>query len=230
MQLRRAAIDALDRITDIYGTKSYSQEGEDMILRRLFEGKSNGFYVDVGAHHPRRFSNTFYFYRRGWRGINIEPNPDAMAAFRSARSRDTNLQLGIGETEGVLTYYCFEEPALNTFDSSVAHKRQTEHDRPLAKTQEIPVRRLSAVLEAHVPTEQTIDFLSIDVEGFDLSVLRSNDWKRFRPHCVLVESLDKTLEEIVTGDVCVFMKERGYVVFAKTFNTLFFRTTQQAMR
>ena len=65
---------------DLYAIKCYSQEGEDMILRRIFEEK-NGFYVDVGAHHPRRFSNTYYFYKQGWTGISIEPNPQAAKAF-----------------------------------------------------------------------------------------------------------------------------------------------------
>jgi hypothetical protein len=66
---------------DGYATKSYSQEGEDMILNRIFEGKCQGFYVDIGAHHPRRFSNTYFFYKHGWTGINVEPNPDVVRIF-----------------------------------------------------------------------------------------------------------------------------------------------------
>ena len=57
---------------------SFSQEGEDLVLARIFEGKKNGFYVDIGAHHPTRFSNTHYFYRRGWSGINIDAMPGSM--------------------------------------------------------------------------------------------------------------------------------------------------------
>ena len=64
-----------DRHIAGFSVRSYSQEGEDMILRRIFGDKRLGFYVDVGAHDPRRFSNTYYFYKRGWRGINIEPRP-----------------------------------------------------------------------------------------------------------------------------------------------------------
>jgi len=66
---------------DGYALKSYSQEGEDMILRRLFEKQNTGFYVDVGAHHPKRFSNTFFFYKKGWRGINIDAMPNSMSLF-----------------------------------------------------------------------------------------------------------------------------------------------------
>ena len=51
---------------------SFSQEGEDLLIDRMFDGQSVGFYVDVGAHHPTRFSNTYLLYLRGWRGINID--------------------------------------------------------------------------------------------------------------------------------------------------------------
>ncbi len=71
---------------------SYSQEGEDLILQRFFETKENGFYIDVGAHNPTRFSNTFIFYLKGWRGINIEPTPGSKTAFDSVRPKDLNIE------------------------------------------------------------------------------------------------------------------------------------------
>src|SRR5882762_9035683 len=108
LRLRTALHRLRTRLFDIYATKSYSQEGEDMILQRIFAGKERGFYVDVGAHHPRRFSNTYFFYRKGWSGINIEPSPEAVRAFQSDRKRDTNLQCGISDRAGNLTYYSFD--------------------------------------------------------------------------------------------------------------------------
>jgi len=72
-------------VLDKYALKSYSQEGEDMILRRIFEDNETGFYVDVGAHHPARFSNTNYFYKRGWRGLNIDAMPGSMSKFKKYR-------------------------------------------------------------------------------------------------------------------------------------------------
>ena len=98
--LRGALVRMRARLLDIHAQKSYSQEGEDMVLERIFAGKKGGFYVDVGAHHPRRFSNTYFFYRKGWKGINIEPNPEAIHAFQSDRKRDTNLQCGISDRPG----------------------------------------------------------------------------------------------------------------------------------
>src|SRR5690348_16491596 len=115
----RRAVESLDPFVCL----SYSQDGEDVVLRRLLEGRKNGFYVDVGAHHPRRFSNTFYFYRRGWRGINIDANPDAIKLFRRERASDINLCVGIGELTGNLSFHFFNEPALNTFDAALAAER-----------------------------------------------------------------------------------------------------------
>src|SRR4051794_10306733 len=71
---------------------SYSQEGEDMVLRRVFNNKRGGFFVDVGAHHPRMYSNTYYFYLRDWRGINIDAMPGGMAAFDRMRPGDINVE------------------------------------------------------------------------------------------------------------------------------------------
>src|ERR1700676_3422099 len=105
---------------DQFSCLSYSHEGEDMVLRRIFHTQTSGFYVDVGAHHPYRFSNTCYFYRRGWRGINIDPNPDAIMAFRRDRPSDVNVCVGVSDIAGVLSFPLFNEPALNTFDSTLA--------------------------------------------------------------------------------------------------------------
>lgn len=208
---------------DDYGIKSYSQEGEDMILNRIFNGKSNGFYVDIGAHHPKRFSNTNFFYQRGWSGINVEPNPDVLRIFNIERHRDINLQCGISTSVGKLKYFCFDDPALNTFDEVTAQSRIEETSYRLVKIQEIPVYQLKDILIENLPSEKTIDFLSIDVEGFDLFVLKSNDWDLFRPSYVLVEVLNATLEQAINSEIANFMKDQRYSTFARTYNTLIFR-------
>ena len=74
-----------------------------------------------------------------------------------------------------------------------------------------------------MPPAGAVDFLTVDAEGMDLQVLKSNDWKRFRPRCVLVESLGVSLEDVLHGEIFLFMKDQGYELFAKTFNTLVFR-------
>jgi FkbM family methyltransferase len=200
----------------------YSQEGEDLILQRIFHDIPNGYYVDVGAHHPWRFSNTYLFYRRGWTGINIEPNPSVQPWFAAHRPRDINLQCAISDVDGILTYHLFDEPALNTFDAAVAQGHVETTSYKLVGKRQVAVKRLDKVLSETLPQGQRIDFLSVDVEGLDLAVLRSNDWRRFRPRIVLAEALGSSLDEVANGDVARFMAGEGYRLFAKTYNTLFF--------
>ncbi len=179
--------------------------------------------MDVGAHHPRRLSNTYFFYKRGWSGINIEPNPTLIRVFNSERNRDINLQCGVAEREGVLRYYVFDEPALNTFDSGlVKHRLENTPYKDVGET-DVAVERLDVILASNLPSGVQIDFLSVDVEGLDLSVLKSNNWQLFRPAYVLTEVLAANLEEASLNPVCLFMQAHGYCLFAKTYNTFIFK-------
>jgi FkbM family methyltransferase len=210
-------------VRDPYAARSYAQEGEDLVLHRFFEDRRSGFFVDVGAHHPRRFSNTYLFYRAGWRGINVEPNPDMTPLFARERPRDITLELGVSDIPGVLTYYRFNDAALNTFDPELARERDGLRGYRIVGTAEVRVGRLDEILAQHVPAGTGIDFLSVDVEGHDVQVLRSNDWERFRPGVVLAEALGTSLGEATSSPVHALMERQGYELFAKTVNTLFFR-------
>ncbi|MGK7874690.1 MAG: FkbM family methyltransferase [Xenococcaceae cyanobacterium] len=204
--------------------KSYSQEGEDMLLSRIFEKQETGFYVDVGAHHPTRFSNTYYFYRLGWRGINIDAMPGSMELFDKLRPNDINLEFAISDDNQILTYYEFNEPALNGFCEKISKERDGLIGvYRIVSRKEIQTEKLSNILDKYLPQEQTIDFLTIDVEGLDLKVLKSNDWQKYRPIMVLVEDLKRlSLDEIYKSKIASFMREQDYILYAKSVNTLFF--------
>ena len=137
----------------------FSQEGEDILLSRIFGDQTRGFYVDVGAHHPKRFSNTCYFYNRGWQGINIDALPGSMKVFQKFRPRDTNLEIAISEKEQNLTYYMFNEPALNGFSKSISEGRQNEQYH-IERTITIPAFPLSKILDTYLPSGQKINCLS----------------------------------------------------------------------
>lgn len=222
-KVKSALFSLRERLFDPHSIKSYSQEGEDVILRRIFDTRAPGFYVDVGAHHPHRFSNTNYFYQCGWQGINVEPNPDAVRAFKAFRRRDINVQCGISDAEGRMTYYKFNDPALNTFDEALMEDRLRNTPYKLVGQIEVPVRRLDGLFDEVLPPGQAIAFMSIDVEGLDLRVLRSNDWSKYRPRIVLAEAIATTLENIERNDVAGYMRSQGYQVFGKTLNTWIFK-------
>jgi len=209
-------------IFDAYAIKSYSQEGEDMILRRLFEKQKKGFYVDVGAHHPKRFSNTYYFYKKGWSGINIDAMPGSMGPFRKIRRRDINLEAGISIQKKELFYYIFNDPALNGFSKELSEKEYTSSKYYIIEKKKILLRPLSEILDEYLPNKKDIDFLSVDVEGMDYEVLQSNNWRKYKPKAVLVEMLNSDIEKIDEDPIYIFMRENGYKLFAKSVNTAIF--------
>jgi FkbM family methyltransferase len=212
-----------NKSSDSYAIKSYSQEGEDMILRRIFEKQRKGFYIDIGAHHPRRFSNTHYFYKQGWNGMNIEPNPEVKRLFDKVRKRDINLQLGVAEKRGRMTYYVFNDPGLNSFSQPTAQEIEARGNYRIIKKLKIEVLPLSEILNEHIPEISIIDFLNIDVEGLDYQVLKSNNWEKYRPKVVLVEERKFDLENTNNSIVIQFLRKKGYNLFAKTVNTLIFK-------
>jgi FkbM family methyltransferase len=203
--------------------RSYSQQGEDIILRWLFDGVEKGFYVDVGAHHPVLYSNTYFFYRLGWQGINIDATPGSMDLFRSIRPRDTNLEFAISNAKKELTLYIFEQGALNTFSEELATARAKERPNSLVCCKRVVTRSLAEVLREHCPGGCPIEFLNVDVEGFDLDVLESNDWGRFAPRAVLCEDLlVQDMDLVAHSAVGSFLRARGYTLLSKCINTLIF--------
>lgn len=213
---------------DQWFNRSWSQEGEDLILRRIFESKFDGFYIDVGAHHPKRFSNTYLFYELGWRGLNIDAMPGSMVSFNKDRPRDTNIEVGIGLDECLLDYYIFNEPALNGFSKELSDERHDPNSAyQIKEVIKVNVLPLSVVLDRYLPIGQKIDFMSIDVEGLDFEVLKSNDWKKHRPTIVLAEILSSSLHEIEETKIGQLMTDAGYFVYAKSVNTVFFRAEDQ---
>ena len=204
-------------------SESYSQEGEDLIVGRLFDRVQKGFFVDVGAHHPFRFSNTWLLYRRGWRGINIDATPGAMEGFRHWRPEDVNIECLVSTDPRPRPYYLHDEPALNTMSEDLVRRRAVESPQyRMRETIMLDAKPLSAILEKHVPDGQNIDFLNVDVEGHDLDVLQSNDWTKFRPQVIAAEMLATSLADVETNHVYQFLTQRGYRLFAKMVNSAIF--------
>lgn len=122
-----------------------------------------------------------------------------------------------------MTYFQMSDSALNTFDESLAHERERLTSYRIVGSSSVRVERLDAVLQKHVRMPAIIDFMNVDAEGHDLSVLRSNDWNRFRPRLVLTEAIGgMSIEEILSCDVHEYLSTHDYRLVAKTKNTLFY--------
>jgi FkbM family methyltransferase len=211
--------------------RSFSQFGEDAVLQALIPTFMNGpgFYVDVGAFAPKTFSNTHSLYKQGWRGINIDPTPGAMRAFRLMRRRDINLEIAISDTPDTITFYQLgRRTVLNTVSREVAEAREKELDRA-STVLLVRAQTLASVLDEHAQCQ--IDLLSVDTEGHDLVVLKSNDWTRHRPTLVLVEDHSvgekaqamSGWEALGASPVTAFLTERRYALCAWAPPTVFFR-------
>lgn len=207
-----------------YSIKSYSQEGEDMILKRYYENYKNGFYVDIGAHHPNRFSNTKLLYQNGWNGINVDAMPGSMKLFNRFRKRDINIELGISEKPGFLNYYIFNESALNGFSEDLSNYRDNQNDiYKIKEIKKINIITLEMLFDKYLPPNQIIDLLSIDVEGLDLEVLKSNNWTKYKPNLILVEILSSDIVGTLKTPITIYLMGLGYMIYFKTVNTVFFK-------
>lgn len=166
--------------------KSFSQNGEDLIIDKLLNYKRRGFYTDIGAYDPFRFSNTNRFYKKGWRGINVEPNINNYKKFVIFRPKDINLNIGIGTKKGKLTFYNFFPDTLSTFSKKDALNYGKIGFKKINEFK-VNVQRLNKIFSKYCSNKK-IDFLSVDTEGFEMEVLMSNNWKKYRPQIICIES------------------------------------------
>ncbi|MDP3552790.1 FkbM family methyltransferase [Methylocystis sp.] len=164
---------------------SYAQNFEDVMLERAFGGLAEGFYVDVGAWDPDLESVTRHFYERGWRGVNVEPNPYYFRRLQERRPRDVNLSVAVGARASQATMTLVHDTGMSSLDANVAASHA-----PLGFEQEemqVEVRTLNSIFEEQAPS--TVHFLKIDCEGSERDVIVEFDLGRFRPWIILVESV-----------------------------------------
>lgn len=198
---------------DLYGKKVYSQDGEELFLRETFEGKKQGTYVDIGANHPYRFSNTWWAYQKGWRGINVEPDIKNYKLLKALRSEDANINCGVSDKEGEMVYYEFQESALNTFC-----KEEAERLGNYISERKVSVCKMSTILEQYGISE--IDFMDIDVEGMELQVLSSINWDNVSVKYILLEQRGLNLAEVLQSEEYAFLAQQGYEAICKFDRTV----------
>lgn len=193
--------------------KSYSQTGEDLILN-FHLNKKKGVYVDVGCHDPIILNNTYLFYENGWSGINIDANPKCIEKFNIVRKRDINICALVGNSNKNEKFYIFDPETLST----MSEKRKKLYIKAGYKLKEvitIPCVSLSSLLKQKL-SNTCIDFLSVDVEGNDMNVLKSNDWKLYRPKFIIVEVIQHTPAVKNTKPFDKFFKKNNYSKFSET--------------
>lgn len=230
---KRAINKFVNRIIIPKAQLSYSQFGEDLILSQFFYrlGIKHPTYLDIGANEPKFISNTYYFYKRGSRGVLIEPNPYLFKKLKKQRKQDTILNCGLGfSEEAKADFYMFPDYAngLSTFSKKEADHWQNVGMKgtgkiPLEKIIQMPLVPINQIFEKYF-SKAAPNFISLDVEGLDLEILKSIDFDRYKPDLICVETLkyDEKQETYKDNDIINFMLSKNYLVYADTrVNTIF---------
>ena len=205
--------------------KSYSNNHVDLIALELFKHKKKGLYIDVGCNHPFNGNNTYKLYQKGWEGINIDLDFSSIDSFNFHRPKDHNVQIGVSDKNGTQKmYYHHERSAINTLEETRGHRAK--------EVKEIEISKLDNIIENSKYHNKEIDFISIDVEGYELNVLKGFNFKKYKPKALTIEYIDPTmlkeefyhqsLDNILSSDVYKLMKDNGYHLVQWLHSDLFF--------
>jgi FkbM family methyltransferase len=204
---------------------SYAQCGEDLIVQFIFEALRlpKPTYLDLGAHHPRHMSNTFLFYTQGARGVCVEPDPTLYAHLKRVRPHDMCLNVGVGASSvGHANFYIMTSKALNTFSWQEAERYQRYGNQKIEQVIQVPVLSVNEIINQYCKAAP--QFISVDVEGLDLEIVKSLNFDTFRPAVLCVETLTYTEDrtERKLTEIADVVCDRGYFLYADTYiNSIF---------
>ena len=181
-------IDILKKILYLFIIKqSYSQDHEDLFLINYFKNKKEGFYLDLGCHHPKRFSNTYLLYKKGWKGINIDANKWAIILFKYSRPRDQNMCAVINTSYEPVCFYQFNESALNGILSPQRVSQLKEIGYKVKSKKTIQPITIQDVIDKYNLSKKCIDFLKIDVEGLDFEIIKNISFSNLNIELLMIE-------------------------------------------
>jgi len=196
----------------------YSQFGEDKILDELISKEFvNGFYVDVGCFHPKKYSNTYMLFKRGWFGVNIDMEKDKIESFNLARPHDYNFFGAISDKiEKVKIYRNQKFGVSSSINEDFINKEDIIDENFIHTT------TLNDVLENSIFKDKKIDFLNIDTEGNDLKVLKSLDFVIYNPSIIIIETHLKKIDEIINSEIYLFLINHKYILKSWNIYSLIF--------
>lgn len=202
---------------------SYAQCGEDLIIEFVFNqlGIFKPTYLDIGAHHPFYLSNTALFYKKGCRGINIEPDFNLFKEFLVERKEDINLNVGIGEKAATSDFFVMNATTLNTFSLEQIELYKKEGNYFVTAIKKVKIETLQSVLKNS--NGQFPDLLSIDAEGMEELITESIDFT-VKPKVICIETLSFSNfgKGIKNTKLINFILGNGYILYADTYiNSIF---------
>ena len=211
--------------------KEYSLLGEDKFIEKYFRNKAKGFYIDVGCYHPLEGNNTHLLYKNGWSGINFDINHYSIKLFNFLRKRDLNIHSGISRKKNKLTmHYRKEINMLNTLDEKIAKI----HFRNGYKKKNIQVNTLNFFISKKFKKLNKIDFINIDVEGYELDALKSLNFSTYKPQLICIEihnikkMYDTNYKYLKSNDVYNYLINKKYkVIWKNKYSFIFERKNNE---
>ncbi len=205
---------------------SYSQSGEDLLVDYIFKvrGLEKVSYLDIGANHPLYINNTYIFYLKGSRGVNIEPNPKMIERFIKLRPNDISIAAGAAPDKGELIYYELDSPELNTFSKEHALQMQ-EKGHTIHRVTIFPVITINYIIATYF-NNISPNVIFIDAEGMDFELVNSIDFNIYKPEVLCVESVSYELDGSGKKDAKLIdlITSKGYMLYADTnINSIFVR-------
>jgi len=205
--------------------------GEDLFVQNYFRNKAKGFYIDVGCYHPLEGNNTHLLYKNGWSGINFDINHYSIKLFDFLRKRDLNIHSGISRKKNkLIMHYRKEINMLNTLDEKIAKI----HFRNGYKKKNIQVNTLNFFISKKFKKLNKIDFINIDVEGYELDALKSLNFSTYKPQLICIEihnikkMYDTNYKYLKSNDVYNYLINKSYkVIWKNKYSFIFERKNNE---
>jgi FkbM family methyltransferase len=198
----------------------YSHGGEDVHILTLLGNKPNGFYIDIGSNDPIHYSNTFKMYTLGWTGILVDGNSKLIEKARKIRKKDICVHALVSNESREIDFYLSGNDLISSIDPEHAAS-YTNLDSRIEKVS-MSTMTIDQIIDQYLPAGQTIDLLSIDVEGHDFEVLQSISLAKYRPGLIVIEDLKQMKADLSNNFYVLYLKNYQYVLVSTDMQNLYF--------
>lgn len=217
----KSYISCILRFPYFYAQLTYSQEGEDIIIEKYFHNLKEGYFIDIGAYHPYKYSNTYKLSMKGWNGINIEPGRTNYRLFQLARRNDINLNIGIGYNIYSCKYYVFEDEALNSYNINNYKAVINSKQSMFSHFEYTKIVSISEVFKKYIK-KRKINLLNIDTEGTSFKILRSVDLNKYNINMIVIERSSMGIHIPDDDKITQYLKRFGYILLSSTTMSFIF--------